>query len=279
MSIMPRLAPPDHLWDAIATSLGAASDEGEDGDEGDVIPQWGAGTFGAEIAPPARRARRALRWQGWAAGLSLSAAAVAVLAPSLLTHISSPLVATRAATGRTHTTASGLTPSGPTVGEVAVTPATADADPAPTASARTTTVAHAPRPPRVPLQIASSGSAGQAVVNPLLSSSGSSFDGVVISGVSLDRSSGSRQVQEAELSLEHEKLAVAQAAINSCEAALRDNPNDARINLEYKRALDTKEHALQVIMAARRANTQDPGAPETYPVSWEPAGSPREHRW
>lgn len=276
---MPRLAPPDHLWDAIATALGAASEDSDDDGEADVIPQWGAGTFGAEVEPPARRARRAPRWQGWAAGLSLSAAAVAVLAPSLVTHMRSPLVANRAATGRTQATASSLTPTGPTGGEVALAPATAAADHARPASARSTTVAHSTSPTRGPLQTASTGSTGQAVGNPLLSTSGSGFDGVVISGVSLDRSSGSWQVQEAELSLEHEKLLVAQAAINSCEAALRDNPNDARINLEYKRALGTKEHALQVIMAARRANTHDPVAPEAYPVSWEPAGSPREHRW
>ncbi len=275
---MPRLAPPDHLWDAIEASLGAAVRDGDDGDVDDSIPQWATGTFGADLEPPVRHTRRVVRWQGWVAGLSLSAAAAAVLAPSMLGRLGTPMVASRPPVSVVETQASGVgvQPAGTVTGE----PAEASRDTHLAASssqvanvgaaiAATPSSTHAPR---VAAQTASTQPAPTG--NPLLSTS-SSVDGFVLSGVSLDRSSGSRQAQQAELAIEQEKLQAAEAAINACVVALRDNPNDPRINLEWKRALATKERALQVIMAARR----DQGSPEAFPVSLEPAGPPRAFRW
>lgn len=279
---MPRLAPPDHLWDAIAASLGEGAGHGEDDDsdgEADTLPQWGTGTFGPDIEPPVRAIRRAPLWRGWVAGMSISAAAVAVMAPSMISRLQhAPVVAARPANSSLTDVSASQTPA-PSSQTASREAADAQARPSdPTTLAAASSVAPRVHRGSVPVQQVASTASGESMGNPLLSTDGAGFDGMVLSGVSLDRSSGSRQVQQAELASEREKLFQAEAAIASCEAALRDNPNDPRISLEYKRALETKAHALEVIKAASRS-TLSPGTPEGYPVSLEPSGSPREYRW
>ncbi len=264
---MPRLAPPDHLWESIAASLGAASDRGDDSGEGDPLPEWGTGTFGADVEPPVRATRRAPRWRGWIAGLSVSAAAAAVVVPTLIQRAHVPVVASRDAA--------------PVTQRAAVTPPSTAAvlSPVAGADAHSANASHGTRATTnaAPAQLASATSSdAQPRTNPLLSD-GMVVDGMMLTGVSLDRSLGSRQGQQAEVALEQEKLFQAEAAIASCEAALRENPNDPRVNQEYKRALEIKAHALEVIRAAGRSTFSSPGSPEAYPVSLEPAGSPR--RW